>query len=56
MSTTRGGQITFHNIRMWWQVNITTIKYLNIIGDLLGLLTTDFITPANISTASKVCP
>ncbi|CAK1794878.1 type IV secretion system protein VirD4 [Vibrio crassostreae] len=52
MSTTRGGQITFHNIRMWWQVNVTTIKYLNIIGALLGLLTTYFITSANTFTGA----
>ena len=52
MSTTRGGQITFHNIRMWWQVNVTTIKYVNIVSGLLGLLTTYFITSANTLTGT----
>ncbi|HHY0497223.1 type IV conjugative transfer system coupling protein TraD [Vibrio parahaemolyticus] len=52
MSTTRGGQITFHNIRMWWQVNVTTIKYVNIISGLLGLLATWLITSANTLTGA----
>ncbi len=52
MSTTRGGQITFHNIRMWWQVNVTTIKYLNIFAALLGLLTTYLLTSANTLTGA----
>ncbi|MFA0245494.1 type IV conjugative transfer system coupling protein TraD, partial [Vibrio sp. 10N.222.55.E7] len=52
MSTTRGGQITFHNIRMWWQVNVTTIKYVNVIAGLLGLITTYIITSANTLTGT----
>ncbi|EGQ8101966.1 type IV conjugative transfer system coupling protein TraD [Vibrio parahaemolyticus] len=52
MSTTRGGQITFHNIRMWWQVNVTTIKYVNIISGLLGLLATYLIASANTLTGA----
>ncbi|MBE4231408.1 type IV conjugative transfer system coupling protein TraD [Vibrio parahaemolyticus] len=52
MSTTRGGQITFHNIRMWWQVNVTTIKYVNIISGLLGLLATWLIASANTLTGA----
>ncbi|WP_250132500.1 type IV secretion system DNA-binding domain-containing protein, partial [Vibrio crassostreae] len=52
MSTTRGGQITFHNIRMWWQVNVTTIKYLNIFAALLGLITTYLLTSASTLTGA----
>ena len=52
MSTTRGGQITFHNIRMWWQVNVTTIKYVNVIAGLLGLITTYIIASANTLTGT----
>ncbi len=52
MSTTRGGQITFHNIRMWWQVNVTTIKYVNVISALLGLLTTYLLSSANTLTGA----
>ncbi|MFV8456163.1 type IV conjugative transfer system coupling protein TraD [Vibrio owensii] len=52
MSTTRGGQITFHNIRMWWQVNVTTIKYVNVIAGLLGLIATWLIASANTLTGT----
>lgn len=52
MSTTRGGQITFHNIRMWWQVNVTTIKYVNVIAGLLGLFATWLIASANTLTGT----
>ncbi|WP_455292670.1 type IV conjugative transfer system coupling protein TraD [Vibrio parahaemolyticus] len=52
MSTTRGGQITFHNIRMWWQVNVTTIKYVNIVSGLLGVLATWLIASANTLTGT----
>lgn len=52
MSTTRGGQITFHNIRMWWQVNVTTIKYVNIISGLLGFFATWLIASANTLTGA----
>ncbi len=52
MSTTRGGQITFHNIRMWWQVNVTTIKYVNILSLILSILTIWIITTANTLTGT----
>lgn len=52
MSTTRGGQITFHNIRMWWQVNVTTIKYVNVIAGLIGLIATWLIASANTLTGT----
>ncbi len=50
MSTTRGGQITLHNLRMWWQVNVTTIKYVNIFSGLIGLLSTYLLcSPSNLN-------
>ncbi|MDK9783745.1 type IV conjugative transfer system coupling protein TraD [Vibrio sp. B172a] len=52
MSTTRGGQITFHNIRMWWQVNVTIIKYVNVISLLLGMFATWLIASANTLTGT----
>ncbi|MCC4821394.1 type IV conjugative transfer system coupling protein TraD, partial [Vibrio lentus] len=42
----------FHNIRMWWQVNVTTIKYLNIFAALLGLITTYLLTSASTLTGA----
>lgn len=52
MSTTRGGQITFHNLRMWWQVNVTTIKYVNLLSALLGVLTTYLLSSSNALTGT----
>jgi len=45
---TRGGQITFHNIRMWFQVNQTLFKFCKIIWLLLTGLFTWLITPKHI--------
>ncbi len=45
---TRGGQITFHNIRMWFQVNQTLFQVCKIIWLILTVLFTWLITPIHI--------
>lgn len=42
---TRGGQITFHNLRMWFQVNQTLFKICKVFWFICTLLVTWAITP-----------
>jgi hypothetical protein len=45
---TRGGQITFHNIRMWFQVNQTIFKVCKVFWFICTVLVTWAITPKYI--------
>src|SRR3972149_7408446 len=45
---TRGGQITFHNIRMWLQINKTVCSIYLFVLLILIILSTYLITPEEI--------
>ena len=49
---TRGGQITFHNIRMWFQINQVLFKICKIFWFISTLLVAWVITPKQFYTAA----
>ncbi|EKE00839.1 MAG: hypothetical protein ACD_21C00266G0002 [uncultured bacterium] len=49
---TRGGQITFHNIRMWFQVNQTLFKICKVFWFICTVLVAWLITPKHIYMAA----
>lgn len=48
---TRGGQITFHNLNMFFQINTALIKWVSICIAITTFILTYFTTPTNTFTA-----